>query len=102
VVIVPSAAQAAFDSALPGLLAAVPSGAYAGPLTATGFTVYQQSQAGAQPLPGWTVTGPSVFAEVSVPVRALVLGAPAFTFTMRVATLQNTPLWNSQNGSWGG
>ena len=98
----PSAAQAAFDSALPGLLATVPSGAYAGPLSVTGFTVYQQSQAGAQPLPGWTVTGPSVLAEVSVPVRALVLGAPAFTLTMRVSTLQNTPLWNSQRGTWGG
>ena len=102
VVIVPSAAQAAFDSTLPGLLAAVPSGAYAGPLSVTAFTVYQQDQAGAQPLPGWKVMGPSVFAEVSVPVRAVVLGAPAFTFTMRVATLQNTPLWNSQSGSWGG
>ena len=41
VVIVRAAAQAAFDSALPWLLAAVPSGAYAGPLSVTAFTVYQ-------------------------------------------------------------
>lgn len=96
----PQAASRTWLAVLPPLLGTLPTGFCTGSWSTVAFQAYERAGGSTPDPPGWSVTGPGVFAEIAAPVQVRLFGLAPITFTVTVAAFELAPVRNTQSQTW--